>query len=134
MGIRLVIENSREAIKELVKFAKMCLAIGGLPMIRTKYGNISFTIEEKGRKYRGLMILCYGRAEYLPDEFIFAPVEDKEWMELASEFEKYVGDYRILLMKYGHLVSDEEVEKELEKLLPRELREKLVKMPLIPKP
>jgi len=129
--MRLEFTRSKEAIRELVKYVKECLEIGGLPMIRTEYGGIPFTYTKDTTPYRGIIALCYGRAEYLPSVNLSAP-DIGEWKELVDEFTRYAGDYRIVLYKYGDLVTREEVEKELERKLGRELVEELRSRPLIP--
>jgi len=130
---RRLFTKGRDAIKALVKYARECLEIGGLPMVRTEYAGVPFRYREDGAAYRGVIILCYGRAQYLPALDVFAPESDREWRELVGEFEKYAGDYRILLWKYGGLVPEEEVERQLVERLGRELVEKLRAAPLIPR-
>jgi len=124
--------EGREAIRELVKFAKECLEIGGLPMMRTEYAGMPFSTTVDTTKMRGVMALCYGRARYLPSVTVFAPEAEDEWRELVEDFTRYAGDYRMLLYRYGGLVSDEEVERELERRLGRELLERLRTAPLMP--
>ena len=127
------IEHSRakEAITELVKYVKECLEIGGLPMIRTEYAGIPFKYTKDTTPYRGIIVLCYGRAEYLPSINLSAP-DKGEWKELVDEFSRYAGDYRIVLYKYGDLITREEVERELERKFGRKLVEELRSRPLIP--
>ena len=115
-----------DATKEVVKYIKACLMIGGIPQLRTKYAGMVF--REDG--YIGVMAICYGRADYLPREYIFAPETDEKWREFIKFCEEYFGDYRVVLRLYGHMVTDEEVRAMLERILPKEVIERLAKMPV----
>lgn len=119
-------ERGSDAIRELVKYVRKCLLIGGLPMIRTKY-IAPFERPDK----RGVMVLCYGRADVMHREWIWAPKADKEWSDLVDRLERTVGDYRVVLEKYGHLVSEKEALEELKKEMPEPVIEALRARPLI---
>jgi len=117
-----------EAIKYVVMYVKACLRIGGLPMVRTHYAKHPFKFGD----YLGIMLVCYGRADFLPRLWVYAPADDPRWRSFVETLKRMVGDYRYILAEYGHLVPDEEVESYLKKLLPAELIEKLAKLPVIP--
>ena len=120
--------NFEEAIRELVMYIKMCLKIGGVPMIRTGYASMPY----KKEGYLGVLVLCYGRAQVLPHIWVWAPERDEKWKELVEKFRRMVGDDKYVLAEYGHLVPDEKVEEELRKLFPPEVIEALRRRPPIP--
>lgn len=105
-------EEGREAIEEAVKFVEACLELGGIPHLRSKYAGLP--LREQGR--RGIMLVCYGRAEHLPSEIVLAPGSDPEWYEFVRTVEGYTGDYKVIEEKYGKLVSEKEVKEFLREL------------------
>jgi len=121
--------KSMDAIRELVAYVKACLAIGGIPQTYTHYGGFFRRFEIDG--YLGILVKCYGRAEYLHGEWIFAPESDKEWSELVNTLSQMVGDWRYILEKYGNLVSTEEALREKLPFLPKKMIEELAKMPIL---
>ncbi len=124
---RRIFTRGAEAVKEAVKFVKACLELGGIPHLRHKYAGIPFRVDNK----RGVMLVCYGRAEYLPNETVYAPETDPEWKDFVETVESYTGDYKIIIEEYGPRVSREEVEEFLRELgLTPEKVERIRKMPI----
>jgi len=77
----------------VVEWIEKCREAGGIPMFRTKYGDIAF-LDEKGRPM--LMGVCWLRSDEVPSVW-FQNVPEKAYKKAAN----YLGEWRWFLWKYG---------------------------------
>jgi|GEM_PF-2266074 len=125
--------RGEDAVRETLKFVEVCLEVGGIPHLRSKYGGFPFRERLNREKIlRGIKLVCYGRAEYIPSETVFAPVDDRLWQRFVKTVEDYVGDYKIVAEEFPEYApSPEEVKRYLIRLgITPEEAEKLSKMPI----
>jgi len=113
MKIEFKVENDQDAIKLLVAYVKKCLLLGGLPLIRTRYGGIPLEENDK----IGVIALCYApllakRVETLD---IYVDKKSEDWKYLWKHIDTYLGDWREIIGRYGFLVKKDQVDEILER-------------------
>ena len=125
--------RGEDAIREALTFMEACLDIGGIPHFRSKYAEFPFRKRVRPEEVlRGIMLVCYGRADYIPSETVFAPIRDPDWRKFVRTVEEYAGDYLVIGETFTEFIpSPEEVEKFLRDLgITPEKAKELAKMPI----
>ncbi len=101
-------ERGTEAVKILTAYVKKCLQLGGVPILRTRYGGLPFMKDGE----LGIVALCYaplrGRLETLD---IYASNRSEDWRHLWNMVDSEVGAWRDILGMFGSLVKSGEVDK-----------------------
>jgi len=117
--VEIVEREGEKAVERALRFIVECLELGGIPHVRVKYGGLP--IRKQG--LRGVILTCYGRAEYLEPLRLYCPGSEREWYEFVKFCEGETSDYKAILEKYKEEI--EKLRREVIEELKKRYKEKL---------